>query len=509
MALDTADLPPPTPESLMQDASLLTRDTPSCVVYRMVATGLAMPEPPPDLLGVLCDHTGLPMARLRSVEAHILRHVTFKRSSPAAALALDILAQHYEFGLHLGVNPDRSLMEFVGTHWTSISDHDLRAAMTPMVLRRPDTYGGSASIVDQAVKLVKDLAPCSSAIMTATPPPVINTENCELWIGPKGEVSRKIHRPETGMRYVCPVSYDPEAKSPLFDQFVEDILSPLTEPEKVAAHLLELMGYAIQGLRDIPVILFLWGAGANGKSTLISLLEAVIGRGQIWSGSLGALSADRFVLANLENKLLFVEDDGEEGENLKSGLLKKISENKAIDTRRVRSTHGTSFNSMLMPIVATNGVPQLEDTSHGMTRRLHVIPFNRKFKPEEIKPGLAQQIIAAELSGVLNAFVAGLSRLRERGRFDPPKACLDARDGFLSAANPLRAFLDEKCIAAPGQRVKITELYLAFAHWIRGQGQRPPFPARNLKPRLESIGYVVRKSSVMVVEDLAFKPGEP
>ncbi len=506
MALDTSELPPPTPKSLMQDASLLTGETPSFVAYRMVAMALSMPEPPPDLLGVLCDHTGMTMARLRSVEAHIQRHVTFKPSSPAAALALDTLAQRYEFGLHLAVNPDRSLMEFVGTHWSAISDHDLRAAMTPMVLRRPDTYGGSASIVDQAVKLVKDLAPCSADIMTATPPPVINTETCELWIGPKGEVSRKIHRPETGMRYVSPVRYDPEAKAPLFAKFVEDIFSPLAEPAQVAAHVLELMGYAIQGRRDLPVILFFWGAGSNGKSSLISILEAVVGRAQIWSGSLGSLSADRFVLANLENRLLFVEDDGEEGENLKSGLLKKISENKAIDTRRVRSTHGTSFNSMLMPIVATNGVPQLEDTSHGMTRRLHVIPFNRKFKPEEIKPGLAQEIIEAELSGVLNAFVAGLSRLRERGRFEPPKPCLDASDAFLGAANPLRAFLDEKCMAAHGQRVKITELYLAFAHWIRSQGQRPPFPARNLKARLESIGYVVRKSSVTVVEDIAFKP---
>ena len=64
-------------------------------------------------------------------------------------------------------------------------------------------------------------------------------------------------------------------------------------------------------------------------------------------------------------------------------------------------------------------------------------------------------------------------------------------------------------MTAPGQRVKITELYLAFAHWIRSQGQRPPFPARNLKARLEAMGYIVRKSSVVVVEDLAFKPGEP
>ncbi|MFD1191583.1 DNA primase family protein [Phenylobacterium conjunctum] len=509
MALDSAELPPPTPDNLLAEAMTLTSETPSCVAYRLIAASQALPVPPPNLLGVLSDRTGLPMARLKMAEAHIQRQCDLKRSSPAAALALDTMAQTYELGLHLAVNPDRSLMEFVGTHWAPMSDHKLRGVMSPMLLCRPDTYGGSASIVDRAIKLVKDLAPSADDIMSGDPPPVINALNGEVWIDAKGNVCRRVHRPETGMRYVSPVTYEPEAKAPRFEQFISDIFSPLLEPERVAAHALELLGYASQGRRDIPTCLFLWGAGANGKSTLLRVLEAVVGREQIWSGALSGLSADRFVLANLENKLLFVEDDGEAGENLKSGLLKKISENKAIDTRRVRSTHGTSFNSMVMPIIATNGVPQLDDTSRGMMRRLHVIPFQRHFKPEEIKLGLAQQIIETELPGVLNLFIAGLSRLRERGHFEPPKACLEARDSFIAAANPLRAFLDEKCANAPGQRVKTSELYAAFAHWSRSQGQRPPFPARNLKPRLESMGYIVRKSNVMVIEDLAFKPGEP
>jgi P4 family phage/plasmid primase-like protien len=503
MPFDNADLPFPTAAELMQRAAAMTSSTPSHEVYGLIAVALKLPEPPDGLLAEMATRTGLDLNWLRDCQAHVRQQMGFQRSSQGDALALDLLARDFAHGLLLRVLPDRTLLHYEGTHWTPISDQALRHILRPMALDNPGAYGNPGTSVGQALTAIKDLAIDGGGMMLATPPPVINTRNAELWVGAKGLVEERIHRPETALRYVLPVRYEPDAGCPAFDKMLTEIFAKAADPAEVIRHVDELLGYAIQGVRNLPVILFFWGGGANGKSTVLAILQALISREQIWAGSLGGLSGDRFVLPNLADRLLFIEDDAKDGEALNDGLLKKISENKVIDTRRVRSSHGTSFCSMVMPIVAINGAPRLDDTSNGMRRRLQVIAFDRQFTAAEINPDLAKTIIATELPGVLNRLIAGLTRLRARGGFDAPAECEKTKDAFLSASNPLHAFLTERCVATPGKHIRISELYQAFAHWMRNQQQRVPFPERSLKIRLVSLGYSVRKSSCMIVDDLA------
>jgi putative DNA primase/helicase len=496
----------PTAESLLLEAKKMTSQTPSEVIYRVLADAARLPSSPQHLLNVISLNTLMPLPGLWQQFGYLQSHFALKRSTEGEALALDALNKVYAFGLHLRVTQGRELLKFNGTHWAELSDQELRATLRRMAMEEPDSYGNSNTTVPQAMAVIRDLVPDATAGLAEMPPSIVNTLSGEIWVSKTGDLIWKIHRPESGLRYVLPVHYDPEATSPRFDKMMDEIFAPAKVPAAVIDYVLEMLGYAVQGVRNIPVILFLWGGGANGKSTLLSILQAIVGRTQVLAGSLGSLSNDRFALPNLDGKLLFIEDDAKDGEKVNDGLLKKISENKVIDTRRVRSSHGISFCSMVMPIIAINGAPAIEDTSAGMRRRLHVIPFDRRFKPEEVDLNLAQSIKESELSGVLNQLLAGLSRLRARGKFAPPADCERAKEAFLSASNSLHAFLNERCLSAPGKPIRITDLYQAYAAWMRDQGQRPAFPARSLGTRLKALGYVVRKSNYVVVDDLMLKP---
>jgi putative DNA primase/helicase len=307
------------------------------------------------------------------------------------------------------------------------------------------------------------------------------------------------------LRHVLPVELSRDATCPLFDKMLAEMFSKAADSAAVIDHLLELLGYAVQPRRDRATILYLCGSGANGKSTLLKVIQALVGPDLVWSGKIAAMTQDRFVLPNTRGCLLAIEDDGEPGEKVKTATLKMLCEHKRISTRLVRSTEGISFNSMLMPIVATNGAPQFDDTSHGLRRRLQVIRFDRQFRPDEMKLGLAEEIIATELPGVLLRLIDGLQRLTARGHFAPPPECEAALDDFLQEANPLTQFLAEQCVRDEKAKIALGDLFLALRSWANDAGLKLPFGKFGLRPRLATMGFVVRKSSGIIVEGLRLR----
>jgi P4 family phage/plasmid primase-like protien len=497
--------PEQTPLEAAQNTTPETADVEICAI---IAAASEQSDDVTEILATLEKRINVAHYHLLVVERQIRSHRELKRAGPAEALALDVMRERFAYGTTLMRTADGQLIFYAGTHWTPISDVALRAILRPLALKSPDRYGPSAQSVSAALSMIRDLAPAADEMMRAKPQPVVNVQNAELWIEPGGGLSRRVHRSQDGLQYVLPIAYDPEATCPQFDKMIHEVFGAAKDPADMVRHLSELIGYALQPVRDIPVIAFLWGGGANGKSTILSILQAVIGQDQVYAGSLSALTNDKFTLPNLLGKLLIVEDDAKDGERLNDGVLKKIAENKLINTRRVRSTHGLTFRSMAMPLIAINGAPMLDDTSHGISRRLQVIPFERRFTKAEINPQLATQIIETELPGVLNWMLNGLCALRARGAFDPPAECEVAKARFLCASNPLHAFIDERCDLVADGRTSIADVWMGLISWCKAQGQRIPFTRRSLRDRLNALGYVVRKSNVMVVDGLVLRASE-
>lgn len=100
------------------------------------------------------------------------------------------------------------------------------------------------------------------------------------------------------------VEYDPAAQPPAV--FL-DYVNALLEPEDVLT-LQEFLGYCCIPTTKAQKMLFLIGSGGEGKSVLTQVLKGVFGT-SMTSGSLHDLERNRFTLANLEGKLLFLDED--------------------------------------------------------------------------------------------------------------------------------------------------------------------------------------------------------
>ena len=205
-------------------------------------------------------------------------------------------------------------------------------------------------------------------------------------------------------------------------------------------HYYEMCGYAIQPKRDIKQFWLLEGAGENGKSGLINTLEQTMGRGSSFTVDLRRVDED-YNKSQLKHCLLVRDNDMDYRTILPDGILKQLSE----DSNLVgRDPYGKpkQFKNCSLPVLLCNKYPLTRDLSHGNLVRAHCIPFRHKFLPGvDMRRGLFEEIWKTELPGVLNRFIEGLQRLRQRGDYLEPKDCLIAKQEFLRQANPLPRFL--------------------------------------------------------------------
>ena len=140
-----------------------------------------------------------------------------------------------------------------------------------------------------------------------------------------------------------------------------------------------------------------------------------------------------------------------------------------------------------------NNLPSLADLSHGMMRRLHVLPFDRTFAETEIDRHLFDRIIENELSGVLNRALKGWKRLKRRQGFPQSTDMQRARDDLLAHANPLKGFIDDCCEADPKRKVTLQKFYDAYREWATQSGYSMTQVKSTVKKNLLHLGYPIPK----------------
>jgi P4 family phage/plasmid primase-like protien len=196
-------------------------------------------------------------------------------------------------------------------------------------------------------------------------------------------------------------------------------------------------------------------------------------------------------MGSLFGKLLFVDDDVRAGIKLPDGMLKTVSEAKTV-TGELKFKSPFNFIVRTVPILLCNNVPSLADLSHGMLRRLMVIPFERTFTDEDKDATLFDRIWANELAGVLNRALQGLQRLvRRESQFALPSDVKAATQRFIRDANPLPAFIEERCQLGSKHSCWMKEFYEAYRDWAEANGITLVQQQPTVRKNLEHMGYKV------------------
>ncbi|MES9887276.1 MAG: phage/plasmid primase, P4 family [Candidatus Sedimenticola sp. 6PFRAG1] len=411
------------------------------------------------------------------------------------------LSAHWADGAHLIRGIDRSFWGYTGSHWARMTDEQVKRILLDVIASEvPPGLADYSSTMNAAFNLLtaRQAAEGDVLHLTEEPPPVVNCLNGELWIDDDGKVELRKHRADSFLTYVLNVEYDPEAQCPKFDKALQEIFPEDTN--EMIRHVMEIFGHAIQARRDIPAIIMFIGGGANAKSKLAETIQALMNTSAIYADRIGDIETHQFKIGALAGKLLLVDDDVSEATRLPDGFLKKVSERKLL-SGQLKFKDSFEFIACCLPLLLANNPPIAKDLSYGLRRRVHIIPFDRVFHPDTetakkkgdpeavADPKLFPKIWRSELPGILNHAREGLQRLRQRGRFEDPQRCIEARRQWLAAANPLVSFIEDNCSHDAAKHILIRSFFTALQTWAEDEGIRSLPPRNTIKRQMEALGY--------------------
>jgi P4 family phage/plasmid primase-like protien len=408
-----------------------------------------------------------------------------------------VLDRYFKHGKHLMLSTDGRFWHYDVRLWRTVPDHWVAGKVLETIQANRVKNQKTALLLSQVLTLLKAKLAVKDDVLgfVADPPPVINCSNGELWIAQDGSIELRPHRPGSYLRHRLDVAYDPDAQCSKYDRAVLEIFDRSDNPKAMVRHWNELIGYLVQPRRNIPLIVILLGGGDNGKTVLIRTVVRLLGNQLVHAQRVEDLDKNRFAMGSLFGKLLFVDDDVRAGARLPDGVLKTISEAKEV-TGELKYQPSFNFVVRTVPVLLCNNVPSLADLSHGMLRRLIMIPFDRRFTDQDRDPDLFERIWAQELPGVLNRALRGYRRLLERGaKFKRPAAVRQATNRWLQQANPLPAFVETHCVRQAEGRCLLKDFYEAYSNWTREMGYTLTQTQQTVTRNLEHLGYATNKTN--------------
>ncbi len=261
-----------------------------------------------------------------------------------------------------------------------------------------------------------------------------------------------------------PVAWDSEAECPAFTKALLEWVS-----REDARVLQEAVGYCL--LRDVPfaVAIMLVGEGANGKSTFLQVLTALLARENISGETLQTLG-QRFATANLWGKFANIAADLPAWPIKDAGAFKALTGGDLIRAER-KFKAAFTFRNYAKLWFSANRVPRTEDESEAFYRRWKIVAFPRTFQGDEANPHLVDGLTAPEeLSGILAWAVQGLRRLTGQGGFSGSSTVQEVRERYTRLSDPVAAFVEDRCVKDPNGRVPKDDLYEAYIGYCEDRG---------------------------------------
>jgi len=317
---------------------------------------------------------------------------------------------------------------------------------------------------------------------------VLNLPNCTLDL----ETGRAYpHRQSDMITKIAGAPYDPQATCPLWVAFLERVLNRDAE---LIAFVRRAVGYSLTGATDEQCLFFLYGDGANGKSTFVETLRALLGEysRKTQAETLLAKSGSRGIpndVAALAGARVVVASELTD-RRLDEGLVKDLTGGDTICARFLYQEL-FEFKPTFKLWMYGNRKPAIRGTDDGIWRRIRLIPFVVQIPEAERDPQLPRKL-QRELSGILNWALAGYDEWRRIG-LGVPAAVRTATAAYRESQDVIGQFIAECCVVSKNARATRAELYNAYTTWCDTNQERA-LGTRALCEELRRRGFEEQKS---------------
>jgi putative DNA primase/helicase len=262
---------------------------------------------------------------------------------------------------------------------------------------------------------------------------------------------------------------EPGAKCPRWERFLLQVMGGKVY---LVEFIQRVIGYSLTGDTSEQCMFILHGSGANGKSTMLGVLQNILGCYAKAAESSVFVekkndSAAFYALASLWGARLVTSIETGEGRKLDEPLVKQSTGGDVITCRRMREDFW-QYTPEFKLFLATNHRPTIRGTDGGIWRRIRLIPFEVTFPEQQRDKGLVSKLLD-EAPGILAWAVRGCLEWRAGGLREPQEV-LTATQEYRHEQDVLGVFLDECCLVGPERRDTAQNIYQAYSRWARDNG---------------------------------------
>ena len=268
------------------------------------------------------------------------------------------------------------------------------------------------------------------------------------------------------------IHYDPSAGCP---RFLKELLAPAMSPEDV-----ELMriyaGQCLIGYNMSQMFLMLTGTPGGGKSTLVNVIEGLIGRFNCTELRLEHMT-ERFELQRLIGKTLLTAKDVKSHFMNSPGAykLKALTGNDTMTAEFKGGNGGKDITGVFNAIITSNTTLRvsLDGDSGAWRRRMLWIKYDSEAPKEKIAD-FDKLLLRDEGSGILNWALSGAETLLNNGGIITRTAEQTARiDNLLLESDSVGAFVS-RCIHREDRAdITIAEIMVEYQRYCDALGWEP------------------------------------
>jgi P4 family phage/plasmid primase-like protien len=320
--------------------------------------------------------------------------------------------------------------------------------------------------------VVEDLKGRTATEFPTSMPDQLHVQNGMLSVE-NGNVILRNFNPSALSLHALPISYDPDARCPLF---LDKLLGGLSSSEKLLIQ--KMTGCFLFGQNPAQKIFFVTGEAGSGKSCLLECLQYLVGHRGSTELRIEQLG-ERFETHRYIGKRFLYCDDARinllQGKN--SEVLKKLTGGTLIDVERKNSTEELYVRGDF-PILFTSNTSlalKLNGDVDAWRRRILIVSF--KAGSQQKIPNFAQKLFDQEGSGILNWALDGWALLQKdllnSGQFEITPVQQKMIDDLLMESESLSVFVKNSIIEDTSNFLTSEELVGQYESYCESMGWIP------------------------------------
>ena len=242
--------------------------------------------------------------------------------------------------------------------------------------------------------------------------------------------------------------YNPGA----YSKVVDDILTKISCADpKIRAILEEMIGYTFYRRNELGKAFILVGPQSNGKSTLQSMIQQLLGSENISSLDLSDLG-ERFKTAELYGKLANIGDDIGDKYIDDNNMFKTVVTGGRVIAEK-KGQDPFEFKPYTKCVFSANNIPKTRDKTGAVKRRLIIVPFDRVFSPKDadydpyagykVLNGTPECSVDENMSYMINLGLVGLHRVLMNNAFTTSEKVTEKLEEYDKDCNPIKLWYDE------------------------------------------------------------------